>query len=184
MSKTYTGTCFWYSEYKGYSTPKTWKKVFAQYVEGGVRLVYRQGTSKAIFIHLTGVLPSLTHAMFWAKDRMRADPKNWQLRGPLPHDVGDIVIEPPRPGYDRFKEARDLQSGCNPSGIARELVRIIAAAMNDPACKGTDDVRNDAAVITTIDKLQSLCLRDAIPAHSECRIRVEGPRSHEQPIAD
>lgn len=169
MKKTLTATCFWFSEWHGISRQKTWKKVFAEYVEGGVRLVYRSGSSKAIYTHLTGALPSLDHALFYAKDKTKGDPKGWQVRGEMPYHIQDIVIDPPRPGYNRFKAARELQDGVNPNGIARELVRILAAAQRDPASTGTDDIRNDAAVIACIDKLQSLCLRDAIPAHTECR---------------
>lgn len=167
--KTITATPFWYSEWKGISKLKTWKRVFAEYVEGGVRLVHRHGRSKAIYIHLTGALPSLDHALFYAKDKVKEDPKSWRVRGELPYQIEDTVIPPPPPGYNRFKIARDLQNASNPAGVAVELVRIIKAAQSDPACTGTDYVRSDAAVAACIDKLESLCLIDAMSAHGTCR---------------
>jgi hypothetical protein len=68
----------------------------------------------------------------------------------------DIKIAGVNELYDRFKVADDIQDACNPSGVARELVRVIASAMRDPACTGTDFVRNDPAVRCVVDKLASL----------------------------
>ncbi len=68
----------------------------------------------------------------------------------------DIVIAGVNELYDRFKVADEIQNACNPSGVARELVRIIASAMRDPAYTGTDFVRNDPAVRCVVDKLASL----------------------------
>jgi hypothetical protein len=78
------------------------------------------------------------------------------------------------PNYCRFRQARDIQDACNPSGVAHELVRVIQDAMRDPACKGTDWVCSDAAVVATVDKLQSLMRLDAFQAHRICAERAEG----------
>lgn len=187
--KTLTATPFWYGEWKGIARPSTWKRVFAEYVEGGVRLVYRTGTSKAIHTHLTGIMPTLAHVMFHAKDMSKREPASWRLRGELDYLYQDTVIEPPRPGYDRFKAANELQNASNPAGVAAELVRVIKAAQRDPECTGTDYVRSDAAVVATIDKLRSLCLKEDFRAHRECaekalgghNVNQETGRVHEDP---
>jgi hypothetical protein len=78
-----------------------------------------------------------------------------------------ISISDVTDGYNRFVVARDIQDASNPSGVARELVRVIYAAMRDPDCKGTDDVRRDPAVRCVVDKLSSLMIGDALSAHGE-----------------
>jgi hypothetical protein len=85
----------------------------------------------------------------------------------------DITI-PGRPaGYSRFKVAYEIQDACNPSGVARELVRVIEDAMRDPACTGTDWVRSDAAVIAVVDKLRDLMGLDAFEALRECAAKAK-----------
>jgi hypothetical protein len=84
----------------------------------------------------------------------------------------DIRIAAVHPGYNRFKVACDIQDACNPSGVARELVRIIADAMRDPACTGTDFVRADPAVVAVVDKLSSLMRLDPFEAHRRCSQRT------------
>jgi hypothetical protein len=171
--KTTEDTPFWFAEWKSSRQPSVWKKVRALKNEEGWQLVY-YGQSRKDFIQLTGPMTTFDHLLFYGKAQCKEYPGEWRLRGALPYNIEDIVIEPPTPDYDRFETAHALQEGCNPSGIARELVRIIAAATHDPNCSGTRGVCSDAAVIATIDKLQSLCLRDAILAHTELRKRAEG----------
>lgn len=76
---------------------------------------------------------------------MSYDPKN-----------EDIVIHKLGNDYNRFQVALDIQNACNPAGVARELVKIILDAQNDPASTGTMWVRKDPAVRLVIDKLLDL----------------------------
>jgi hypothetical protein len=80
----------------------------------------------------------------------------------------DITVFGRHKGYNRFKVAVDIQNACNPSGVARELVRVIEDAMQDPAYTGTDYVRSDPAVVAVVDKLSSLMTLDAFEAHRRC----------------
>lgn len=72
-----------------------------------------------------------------------------------------ICIAPPHNRYNRFKVAIEIQDACNPSGVARELVRVIKDAMDDPECTGTDWVRQDPAVRLVVNKLMDLTRADA-----------------------
>jgi hypothetical protein len=80
----------------------------------------------------------------------------------------DITVFGRHKGYNRFQVAVDIQNACNPSGVARELVRIIEDAMQDPAYTGTDYMRRDPAVVAVVDKLQSLMMLDAYESHRRC----------------
>lgn len=71
--------------------------------------------------------------------------------------------------YNRFRIAYEIQDACNPRAIARELVRVVDDASNDPNCKGTDWVCRDAAVVAVVDKLKSLMREDAMTALAVCR---------------
>jgi hypothetical protein len=82
-----------------------------------------------------------------------------------------ILIHAPEPGYNRFKAARDIQNACNTSGVARELVRVIEDAARDPEC-GRGRLTHDPAVVTVIDKLQSLMRLDPFEAHAACARRA------------
>jgi hypothetical protein len=86
-----------------------------------------------------------------------------------------IVILLPGPAYCRFRTAVEIQDASNPSGVARELVRVVASAMADPACTGTDWVCKDPAVVAVIDKLSNLAGRDAFESHRLCSERVRSP---------
>ena len=90
------------------------------------------------------------------------------------HLYGSIELSVPGPSYNRFKIAYEIQDACNPSGVARELVRVIKSAMDDPACEGTNWVRKDAAVVAVVDKLYSLCARDPYDCLRECREKSGG----------
>jgi hypothetical protein len=79
-----------------------------------------------------------------------------------------IVIQKPGAAYNRFLVADQIQDACNPIAVARELVRVIHAASNDPTCNGTDYLRSDAAIVAVIDKLRSLMRKDAADALWEC----------------
>jgi hypothetical protein len=93
----------------------------------------------------------------------------------------DITI-PGRPaGYDRFKVAYEIQDACNPSGVARELVRVVEDATRDPACTGTDWVRSDAAVVAVVDKLRDLMGLDAFEALRTCREKAETAKQEPAP---
>jgi hypothetical protein len=82
-----------------------------------------------------------------------------------------ILIHAPEPGYNRFKIARDIQNACNTSGIARELIRVIENAAQDPAC-GRGRLAHDPAVAAVIDKLSSLMRLDPYEAHDQCARRA------------
>jgi hypothetical protein len=81
-----------------------------------------------------------------------------------------ILIQAPAPCYDRFQVARDIQNACNTSGVARELIRVIENAAQDPQC-GRGRLAFDPAVVAVIDKLASLMRLDPFKAHDECARR-------------
>jgi hypothetical protein len=81
-----------------------------------------------------------------------------------------IAIAAPEPAYNRFKVARDIQNACNMSGVARELIRVIEDAANDPQC-GRGRLTHDPAVAALIDKLSSLISIGIYEAHGECAKR-------------
>jgi hypothetical protein len=82
-----------------------------------------------------------------------------------------ILIHAPEPGYNRFKVAHDIQNACNTSGVARELIRVIENAAQDPQC-GRGRLAHDPAVVAVIDKLSSLMRLDPYEAHDECASRA------------
>jgi len=73
----------------------------------------------------------------------------------------DICISAPGERYNRFQVAIEIQDACNPSGVARELVRVIKDAMDDPECTGTNWVCLDSAVRLVVNKLMSMTYADA-----------------------
>ncbi len=70
--------------------------------------------------------------------------------------------------------ARDIQSACNASGVARELIRVIEDAARDPQC-GRGRLMHDPAVVAVIDKLASLMVLDPFEAHVACARRAGTP---------
>jgi hypothetical protein len=85
-----------------------------------------------------------------------------------------ILIHAPEPSYDRFKVARDIQNASNTSGVARELIRVIENAAQDPQC-GRSHLAHDPAVVAIIDKLSSLMRLDPYEAHDACARRAGLP---------
>lgn len=110
--------------------------------------------------HITLTRGHTTLREVWAEMEAclkQVEPENWKLRGDLPFDFSDIVIDWPKPGYDRFHDAYQLQDGCNMSGIAQALVKAIADVKRTPGYKGNADENSDPAVVAIIGKLRSLC---------------------------
>lgn len=169
---TKTATPFWFAEYRSAKLPSVWKKVWAVEDAAGWHAAVLQHPKETL-ITLTGDCKTLHHLYDHMVKMTKLQRTEWKLRGPLPHRYEDIIIAPPGADYNRFKVAHEIQGACNPSGVARELVRVIAAAQNDPNYTGTDFVRSDAAVVAVIDKLSSLCMKEAIPAHGECRKKAK-----------
>ena len=60
---------------------------------------------------------------------------------------------------ERRERAVSLQDACNPSGVARELVRMIDAVRNEiePAKFNTSMIGKDDGVILTVAKLADMC---------------------------
>jgi hypothetical protein len=74
--------------------------------------------------------------------------------------------------YNRHKIALDIQDACNMRAIARELVKVVDAAMEE--CRSTEATWRDAAVVLMINKLESLSHseRDFSRAYTECKAKV------------
>jgi hypothetical protein len=64
-------------------------------------------------------------------------------------------MEGPMVSKNRFAEALLLQDACNPSGVARTLLDMIADVRKDPTAD-SNTVRTDPAVILTVAKLADL----------------------------
>ena len=58
---------------------------------------------------------------------------------------------------NRFQDAIDMQSACNPSGVAHSIIEAIKQVRDEPAYKGTESVRTDPAIKLMVYQLAYLC---------------------------
>jgi len=86
------------------------------------------------------------------------------------HDI--TIYWANKPEYNRHQVAIDIQDACNPRALARELVKIVDAAVN--ALDSTVPTWDDPAVILMINKLESMARSKArfSAAYAACQERV------------
>jgi hypothetical protein len=85
---------------------------------------------------------------------------------------------------NRFKEAIEIQNACNPSGVARHLVKTMDEVFKSPDYYGTASLTLDPAVRMVLHKLADMCGLLDQPFHEYMRMYDQCKERSTRTVAD